>query len=205
MCSAGNVTACLLRVAREVRQDLLPDFVGQECHIVRPEPPVNAAACASCGLERNLTIQLRRDDVQTAQHRHHVADLMPHDQVRKHREVDVRRRPGARPIRRRRCRRRPRKSPARRWAIRWRRTPRPPAASTGGSASPARNAGSCSRCCDTPPSDPGRPPCRSTSTLTGPGRQILDDRVDDLQAFEHLLHAHQVAGIAIAFVARRRP
>src|SRR4051812_14879873 len=39
-----------------------------------------------------LPIQLRRDDVQAPQHRHHVADLMAHHQIRKDREVDERRR-----------------------------------------------------------------------------------------------------------------
>src|ERR1700683_4851179 len=51
------------------------------------------------GFQVLLPIQLRRDDIQAPQHRHHVADLMPNDQVREHREVDVRRRSGAGAIR----------------------------------------------------------------------------------------------------------
>src|SRR5262249_44800113 len=42
-----------------------------------------------------LPIQFRGDDVQTAEHGHHVADLMPEDQTREQREVDERR--GTRP------------------------------------------------------------------------------------------------------------
>src|SRR5262249_22101628 len=34
----------------------------------------------------------------------------------------------------------------------------------------------------------------------GPGRQILDRRVDNLQAFQHLFHAHEIPRVAIAFL-----
>ena len=42
---------------------------------------------------RRSSIQLRGNDVQAAQHGHHVAQLVAHDQVRKHREMNERRRP----------------------------------------------------------------------------------------------------------------
>ena len=45
------------------------------------------------------SVQLRRDDVQTPQHGHHVAQRVPLDQVREDGEMDVRRRPRAGAIR----------------------------------------------------------------------------------------------------------
>src|SRR5262245_66661521 len=46
-----------------------------------------------------LPIQLRRNDVQAAQYRHDIAELVPDDQIRKHCKMDVARRPGSRPVR----------------------------------------------------------------------------------------------------------
>ena len=80
----------------------------------------------------SLSIQLRRDDVQAAQHRHHVADLVPYDQVREHREVDERRRPGARPVGHAAAVRHDVEAQLAVGRLDGRRTPRPPASPTGG-------------------------------------------------------------------------
>src|SRR5262245_56437021 len=114
MCSAGSVAACLLgyrgkyvsRIAPRISSLTLAHVALIGPLLVRsPQSAVRSPKqtsfiflfwTADCGLRTAdcLSVQLRRDDVQAAQHRHHVAQLMADHQVRERGEVDERRRTG---------------------------------------------------------------------------------------------------------------
>ena len=150
-------------------------------------------------------IQLRRNDIQTAQHRHHVAQGVPADQVRKQGEVDKRRRTAAGPLGPFGCRRRRYKTPTRRWAPRWRRTPPRTASRSRGWSSPTRNARSAPRSCENTLPLSGRIARRSRPR--SPARRA-DSRSPGATIFRlslHLGHPHQVAGEAVARRRRSKP
>ncbi len=142
-----------------------------------------------------LPIQLRRDDVQASEHRHHVAQRVAADQVREQGEVNERRRAAAGPVghvaavadeveaelavgrfdRRVRSLRSARRS--------------------RGCSSPVRSAGSALRCVGyTSRLRPAGPSARRRSTLTGPAGRFSSACAHDLQALAHLLHADAGSG-----------
>src|SRR3954470_6937112 len=89
----------LRRVAREVRPDLLADLFAQYRHLVWVVRWLGGwVAVGSSGgsvfnhlttqQPNNLSVQLRRNDVQAPQHRDHVGQLVPLDEVWEQLEVD---------------------------------------------------------------------------------------------------------------------
>src|SRR5262249_11419541 len=145
------------------------------------------------------SVQLRRDDVQAAQHGHHVAELVPLDQVGEGGEEDERRRPGAGPV--------------------------GGAAAVGDDVEPQLAVGRLGGAVDLVHRRLPLPVRHDElkvldqaldravdRQLVGqhhlavgvhvhrPRREVLDGRVDDLDTLPHLLHAHQVAGQAVALL-----